>query len=118
MAVDPGPPKGVDPQGSVMFSPAWPTQPSRTLSRWPLGAPLALSGRAHLEGQPGINYWVLRAAGTKKVRSRPRPTGSCFEFVSALVGKAEDRSHQHEDRLLHRKKECVQLKLDPSPADG
>lgn len=51
-----------------------------------------------MEGQPGVNYWVLRVAGTKKVSSRPRPTGFCFKSVSALLGKTEGRSHQHEDR--------------------
>lgn len=29
--------------------------------------PLALSGRAHLEGQALGSYWVLRVSGTKKV---------------------------------------------------
>lgn len=48
-----------------VLQPARSVQPSRTLSRRPLGAPLALSGKARLEGWPLGNYWVPGVAGTK-----------------------------------------------------
>lgn len=109
MAMDPDPLEGVDPQGPVMFSPAWSRQPSRTPSQRTLGAPLAFSG---------LNYWVFRVAGTKKVSSRPRPMGFCFKYVSALWERQRAEATSRKTRLLHRKKECVQLKLELSPADG
>ena len=59
--------EAVDPVGSQKdAAQPGPVQPSRTLTRWPPGAPLALSGRAYLDGSPLKKYWYCGVAGTKR----------------------------------------------------